>query len=221
MHAGRKRVTRVCPANYAAFSIRRGGKEERKGEKSVLPAKRCIIENHLECDYLQPPSNAVHLPPLTWWITSFYDGNGSLPRTAPIKGGRGAGWPVYFHSSSATGFPLLSAHRMDPPIFRPFRHEAARCFGIAAAFLLRCLVRADLSVVYDRETKPGRRWRRRLPRENRSCRWESWVKSGFWKMRDLGKGNILALFNLGEDYVRDFTNRFSSKLFKLLSITGK
>lgn len=61
----------------------------------------------------------------------------------------------------------------------------------------------------------------RLPRENRSCRWENRVKSGFWKMRDLGKGNILALFNLGEDYVRDFTNRFSSKLFKLLSITGK
>lgn len=144
--------TRV-PTQLHGFFHLEGGKKERKRE-SVLPAKRCIIENHLECDYLQPPSNAVHLPPLTWWITSFYDGNGSLPRRAPIKGE--GGWPVYFHSSSATGFPLLSAHRMDPPIFRPFRHEAAPCFGIVP---LSWLVRADLSAASDRETKTGRRWR--------------------------------------------------------------
>lgn len=49
-----------------------GERKERKRERErSLSAKRCIIENHLECDYLQPPSNAVHLPPRRW-ITSFY-----------------------------------------------------------------------------------------------------------------------------------------------------
>lgn len=56
----------------------------------------------------------------------------------------------------------------------------------------------------------------RLPRENRSRRWE---RSG--KMRDLGKGNILVLLDLGKGHVRDFSSRFLSKLFKLLSIVAK
>ena len=64
------------------FPSERGREEEKRGER-VLPRETLY-------DYLQPPSNAVHLAPLTWWITSFYDGNGSL-RRAGIKGGERRG----------------------------------------------------------------------------------------------------------------------------------
>lgn len=57
----------------------------------------------------------------------------------------------------------------------------------------------------------------RLPRENQSRRFGE--KLG--KMRDLGKGNILVLLDLGKGHVRDFSSRFLSKLFKLLSIVAK
>ena len=119
--------TRV-PTQLHGFFHPEGGKKERKRE-SVLPAKRCIIENHLECDYLQPPSNAVHLPPLTWWITSFYDGNGSLPRRAPIKG-EGAGRFTFtrhrrpvFRCFPPTGWIPRFSDRFDT---RP-RHVSALC----------------------------------------------------------------------------------------------
>lgn len=89
MRAYRKSKTRVPTQLHGFFHP--GGEERKKKEGSAFSlAKRCIIENHLECDYLQPPSNAVHLAPLTWWITSFYDGNGSL-RRAGIKGGERRG----------------------------------------------------------------------------------------------------------------------------------
>ena len=74
------------PTQLHGFFHPRGEERKKKEGSAFSLAKRCIIENHLECDYLQPPSNAVHLAPLTWWITSFYDGNGSL-RRAGIKGG--------------------------------------------------------------------------------------------------------------------------------------
>lgn len=127
VHTGRKWCTRAASAARApTYTVtlknkkrkkRKEGERKRKRAGNVLSTKRCIIEDYLECDYLQPPSNAVHLPH-SRCITSFYDGNGSLPRRAPIKGLRRFTFtrhrrPV-FRRFPPTGWP---------PIFRPFRHE--------------------------------------------------------------------------------------------------
>lgn len=179
MHTGRKRV-----CHYTHFTHPEGREKKGRGRESVL-SRRNVVSSRITSSVT---ICSLHLTPSIFHrgggLRRFtYDGNGSLPRRAPIKGASRFTFtrhrrPV-FRCFPPTGWIPRFSDRFDTIRRTMFRH--------CGRFLVRCL-RSPKSMVSMGKLGGKTFW--------------------FWKMCDFRKREYLGiLFDLEKDYVRDFTKR--------------